>query len=54
MSSEDDIYIVNGAFKRSADGQKQKSLCMAEESEYSRGRITCEIHPEPEQERKRE
>lgn len=53
-SSEDGNYIVNGAFKESVEGQRQKAPCMAEENEHSRGRLTCEIQPEPMQERKRE
>lgn len=52
-SSADDIYIVNDAFKKGTGGQKQKSLCMAEDSEYSRGRLTCEVHSWSVQERKR-
>lgn len=39
--------MVNGAFKGSREGQKQKAPCMAEENEYSRGRLTCEIQAEP-------
>lgn len=45
--SEDGNYLVNEAFKGSVEGQKQKAPCMAEENENSRGRLTCEIQPEP-------
>lgn len=39
--------MVNGAFKGTIEGQKQKALCMAEKNEYIHGRLTCEIQPEP-------
>lgn len=45
-SSEDGSDMVNSAFKKSAEGQKQSAACMAEEREYSRERLTCEIQPE--------
>lgn len=53
-SSDEGNYIVNGAFKESKEVQRQKARCMAEENVYSCGRLTCEIQPEPMQERKRE
>lgn len=41
-------YMANGAFKKRTEGQEQK------ENESSRGRLACEIQPEPVWERKRE
>lgn len=54
VSSENSKDMVNGAFKESIEGQDQKAWCMVEENEYSNGRLTCEIQPEPVQERKTE
>lgn len=41
-------YMANGAFKKRTEGQEQK------ENECSRGRLACEVQPEPVWERKRE